>query len=301
MSPPSGNLDPDTYGPTGRPVHLRALPLALVFVGGIVGTAARYGLSEAFPITEPAGPRLRFIANMLGAFVLGLLLEALVRAGDDTGRRRDARLLLGVGVCGAFTTYSTLALEISLFVRDHAAGMAALYAAVSVLAAPRRGLGRHRRRDRDDARAGRRMIVVLVLLAGAVGAVTRFVVDSEFKARFASTLPGRPPASTSRDRSSSASSPAWCFSGEPRRPGRPCWGRDSAAVTRLSAQRASKRSGSRRPGGTAPLSATCWGPSGRRSAPAHSDCSSRLRCERAVHSPAMTRGSCRWASVQSNT
>ena len=133
MSPLSGNLDPDTYGPTGRPFHLRARPLALVSLGGIVGTAARYGLEEAFPHHGTGWPTGTFIANMLGAFLLGLLLEALVRVGDDTGRRRDTRLLLGVGMCGAFTTYSTLALEISLLVRDHAPGMAVLYAAVSVL------------------------------------------------------------------------------------------------------------------------------------------------------------------------
>ncbi|MEH3155885.1 MAG: fluoride efflux transporter CrcB [Gordonia paraffinivorans] len=108
--------------------------LALVFLGGVVGTAARYGLEEAFPHRGTNWPTGTFVANLLGAFALGLLLEALVRRGDDTGRRRSVRLLLGVGFCGAFTTYSTLALEISLFVRDGAAGTAVLYAAVSVIA-----------------------------------------------------------------------------------------------------------------------------------------------------------------------
>ncbi|GAA2057190.1 fluoride efflux transporter CrcB [Williamsia deligens] len=114
--------------------HLRPGALALVFLGGIVGTASRYGLEEAFPHHGTGWPTGTFVANMLGAFALGLLLEALVRLGDDTGRRRDVRLLLGVGFCGAFTTYSTLALEISLFVRDDAVGMAVLYGVVSVLA-----------------------------------------------------------------------------------------------------------------------------------------------------------------------
>ena len=126
--------DPDAAGVAGLPFHLRPLPLALVFLGGVVGTGARYGLEEAYPHHGTGWPTGTFVANMLGAFALGLLLEALVRLGDDSGRRRSVRLLLGVGFCGAFTTYSTLALEVSLFVRDHAVGMAVLYATVTVLA-----------------------------------------------------------------------------------------------------------------------------------------------------------------------
>ncbi|WP_299572896.1 fluoride efflux transporter CrcB [uncultured Williamsia sp.] len=126
--------DPDASGAAGLPFHLRPRTLALVFLGGVAGTAARHGLAEAFPHHGTGWPTGTFVANMLGAFALGLVLEALVRLGDDTGRRRDVRLMLGVGFCGAFTTYSTLALEISLFLRDDAVGMAVLYAVVSVLA-----------------------------------------------------------------------------------------------------------------------------------------------------------------------
>lgn len=126
--------DPDAAGAAGLPFHLRPLTLALVFVGGAVGTAARYGLEEAYPHHGTSWPTGTFVANILGAFVLGVLLEALVRLGDDTGLRRRTRLLLGVGFCGAFTTYSTLALEVSLFVRDSAVEMAVLYAAVTVVA-----------------------------------------------------------------------------------------------------------------------------------------------------------------------
>ena len=95
-----------------------------------------------------------FVANLLGSFVLGLLLEALARAGDDTGRRRRARLLLGTGFCGGLTTYSTFAVESDLLVRDGHGGLAAAYLAGTVvtgLVAAVLGIavaaGRHRRRS----------------------------------------------------------------------------------------------------------------------------------------------------------
>ncbi len=91
-----------------RPAHLRPGLLAVVLVGGTLGTAAREGLSLAFPATGGVAWVIVGI-NVLGAFLLGLLLEALARSGPDAGRRRLLRLGLGTGVLGGFTTYSTFA------------------------------------------------------------------------------------------------------------------------------------------------------------------------------------------------
>ncbi|MBU4465570.1 MAG: CrcB family protein [Actinobacteria bacterium] len=96
--------------PGGRSVHLRASFLALVFAGGVLGTAAREALSLAFP-TGDGIPYAIFGINVLGAFLLGLLLEALVRRGTDHGGRRAVRLFFGTGVLGGFTTYSALATD----------------------------------------------------------------------------------------------------------------------------------------------------------------------------------------------
>lgn len=91
-----------------RPAHLRPGLLAVVLAGGTLGTAAREGLSLAFPATGGVAWVIVGI-NVLGAFLLGLLLEALARRGPDAGRRRLLRLGLGTGVLGGFTTYSTFA------------------------------------------------------------------------------------------------------------------------------------------------------------------------------------------------
>lgn len=87
----------------------------MVAVGGACGAAARYGIVAA---TTSATATLA--VNAVGAFLLGLLAERLVRDGDGDGvgdgvgtaHHRRARLFLGTGVLGGFTTYSGVAVEV---------------------------------------------------------------------------------------------------------------------------------------------------------------------------------------------
>ncbi len=125
-------LDPDTGDE--RALHPRLDALALVAVGGLAGTAARYAIDRGEPTRPGDWPWGTFIANVAGAFVLGVLLEFLARSGRDQGWRQRARLLLGTGFCGALTTYSALAVEADLLVRSHDAGLALAYLAASVVA-----------------------------------------------------------------------------------------------------------------------------------------------------------------------
>lgn len=119
-------------GTAGAPVHLRPAFVAVVAVGGAVGTAAREGLALAIP--DAGGfPVAIFGINVVGAFVLGLLLEALTRSGPDVGGRRLVRLLAGTGFCGGFTTYSSLATATAVLLADGSSGTAVLYAAATVL------------------------------------------------------------------------------------------------------------------------------------------------------------------------
>ncbi|MGA3146150.1 MAG: CrcB family protein [Acidimicrobiales bacterium] len=136
-SQPELPLDPDA-GPSSdahRPAvpHVQPYLLCLVAVGGATGTAARYGVSLTLPSVTGHWPTGTFVVNMAGALVLGALLEGLARRGPDIGRRQEARLLVGVGFCGALTTFSTLAVEADLLVRSNDGGLALAYAVGSVV------------------------------------------------------------------------------------------------------------------------------------------------------------------------
>jgi CrcB protein len=126
-------VDPDAPR-SARPLHLQIPALAAVVVGGMLGAPARYGIGLLTPSTVGRWPTATFTVNMVGAFLLGVLLEALARSGADTGRRRTVRLLLGSGFLGAFTTYSTLAVDTARQFRAGDNALAFGYALTSVVA-----------------------------------------------------------------------------------------------------------------------------------------------------------------------
>jgi CrcB protein len=98
----------------------------------VFGALARFGLSTVLP--SPGGwPLPTLIINLAGAFLLGVLLEALVRRGPDTGRLRVIRLLAGTGFMGAFTTYSTLALETNTLLGAGRTTDALIYVAATLI------------------------------------------------------------------------------------------------------------------------------------------------------------------------
>jgi len=145
-----------------RPAHLRPGLVGVVLVGGAVGAALRYLVAQQWPTAPHGFPWATFAVNVTGSFCLGVLLEVLARTGADTGARRVLRLLLATGLLGAFTTYSTLAVETDLLLRAHADARAAGYALASLAAgllAAWAGVQTaspgHRRGHRRGHRAGR--------------------------------------------------------------------------------------------------------------------------------------------------
>jgi CrcB protein len=111
--------------------HLNPRLLVLVALGGMVGTTGRYLLSEAVP-SHGGWPVATFVANVLGSFLLGALLEALLRRGRESPRGRAVRLGVGTGVLGGFTTFSSLALELERLLANDALLTAATYAVASL-------------------------------------------------------------------------------------------------------------------------------------------------------------------------
>jgi CrcB protein len=115
-----------------RPLHLRPGSIALVLVGGALGTAAREALTLAVPELRGV-PIALFAINLVGAFLLGVLLEALARSGPDQGVRRALRLGIGTGVMGGFTSYSSLALAVDQLMAGGQVLMGIAFGLVSVV------------------------------------------------------------------------------------------------------------------------------------------------------------------------
>jgi CrcB protein len=103
----------------------------LVAAGGMLGALSRYGFGMALPAPN-AWPLPTLLINLSGALALGCLLEALARSGPDAGLRRIARLGVGSGFLGAYTTYSTLALD-SVHLFGAGRGMDAMWYLVASL------------------------------------------------------------------------------------------------------------------------------------------------------------------------
>ena len=105
--------------------------LAAIFAGGFAGAIARWRLDVALPAAPGHWPWATFCANVLGAFALGWLATRLQERLPLSAYRRP---LLGTGLCGAFTTFSTMQLELLRMIDAGRDGMAAGYVAASLSA-----------------------------------------------------------------------------------------------------------------------------------------------------------------------
>jgi CrcB protein len=105
--------------------------LAAIFLGGAIGALARYELAEALPHEAGTWPWATFAVNVAGALALGYLTTRLQERLPPSAYRRP---LLGTGLCGALTTFSTMQVELLQMLDDGRAGLAAGYAAASIAA-----------------------------------------------------------------------------------------------------------------------------------------------------------------------
>lgn len=105
--------------------------LASIFLGGSAGAALRVGLSSAFSTPAGSWPWVTFTINVVGAFLLGYFITRLQERLPLSTYRRP---FLGTGFCGAFTTFSTLQIELLKMLERGDWGLAVAYAGASVLA-----------------------------------------------------------------------------------------------------------------------------------------------------------------------
>jgi CrcB protein len=110
-------FDPDVADDargTQRAPRFAPATIAAVAVGGALGAAARYGVAEAI---DDGGkfPWSTFAVNVSGSFALGVVLVFVLERWPPT---TYVRPFVATGFLGAYTTFSTIAVEGNLLVRD---------------------------------------------------------------------------------------------------------------------------------------------------------------------------------------
>ena len=104
---------------------------ALIFIGGGLGSLLRYGIGRALPTTlnGTAFPLAILIVNVLASAVLGYVVGWVSRhSGNESWR-----LLLGVGVCGGLSTFSSFSQDNLMLLQQGRTGAALLNIGLNVL------------------------------------------------------------------------------------------------------------------------------------------------------------------------
>jgi CrcB protein len=105
--------------------------LGAIFLGGFAGAVARAEVAQALPFHPGSWPWATFLVNIVGALLLGYLSTRLQERLPVSAYRRP---LLGTGLCGALTTFSTMQVEILRMLDQGNVGLALSYALTSITA-----------------------------------------------------------------------------------------------------------------------------------------------------------------------
>ena len=93
--------------------------------------AARAGLASVLVSDPSRWPWATFIVNIVGAFLLGYFTTRLLERLPLSSYRRP---MLGTGLCGGLTTFSTMQVETLKMIEAHHYGLAAGYTVASIAA-----------------------------------------------------------------------------------------------------------------------------------------------------------------------
>ena len=116
---------------TALPTLYASLSVAL---GGGIGALLRYHTGRAMtawlgPATIGAFPFATLAVNTIGSLLMGVLAGWLARSGSGG---EPARLLIGVGLLGGFTTFSAFSFELVMLIERGQFMLALLYVILSI-------------------------------------------------------------------------------------------------------------------------------------------------------------------------
>ena len=110
------------------------MPLLLVMIGGAFGSGMRFLVGRlSLALVGPGYPWGTWFINLSGGLLMGLLVGLLARY--PSANSENIRLLVGVGILGGFTTFSTFSLEAANMIQRGDWGIALLYATSSAVGA----------------------------------------------------------------------------------------------------------------------------------------------------------------------
>ncbi|HPH23137.1 MAG TPA: fluoride efflux transporter CrcB [Chitinophagaceae bacterium] len=102
----------------------------LVGIGGSIGSMLRYIV--AWYITSTAFPLATWLVNILGSFLIGLLMAWILK---NSAEQLSYKLLLVTGFCGGFTTLSAFSWDVLLLLQQQRFILATLYVLATIILA----------------------------------------------------------------------------------------------------------------------------------------------------------------------
>lgn len=101
----------------------------IVGAGGAIGAIGRY-LIGLLPMNPENGfPLKTFLINVIGCFIIGIIAAL----ADKNAVNPNLVLLIKVGICGGFTTFSSFALETEGLIAKGSTGVALMYVILSLV------------------------------------------------------------------------------------------------------------------------------------------------------------------------
>ena len=97
----------------------------MVGLGGAAGSMLRYGMTLLCSALSLSGNVATFVVNILGSFLLGLFTGCC--------REGSLLLLLTVGLCGGFTTFSTFSMQNVRMLQEGRIGTALIYILATII------------------------------------------------------------------------------------------------------------------------------------------------------------------------